>query len=93
MIFFGTRLKPLAESPFQEPCSHCGQSNQTLSLFWGYFHIYWIPFIPTGKELALTCNHCKVTILEKEMPPGLKTRLSGEKKDTVCPFTHGLVWH
>ena len=50
-----------APYPFQ--CPHCKQLNSVDFLIIGeYFHIYWVPMCPTGKDGYAKCNNCTFKI-------------------------------
>lgn len=68
MIVFGTRgsvSKPQAIANFK--CPECSSSNGFSSTVFNYFHIYWIPVIPTSKQPVLTCANCKLSLVGKEI--------------------------
>ena len=69
LFFFGTKGKGLDSFPIDSTCDNCNQSLQRVHVFQKYFHIFWIPTIPIGKQTVLVCMHCKKAIHEKEMSP------------------------
>lgn len=68
MIIFGTQSSHrLTESIF-ERCKECNQSNvQEVLVFQKYGHLYFIPFLPSGKEVVVRCRNCQNRIREKEL--------------------------
>ncbi len=67
MIIFGTKTKGISSTPVESSCESCNQSQQLVHIFQKYFHIFWIPVFPLTKQTILECQHCKKTVLEKEM--------------------------
>ena len=67
LFFFGTKVTGLNSFPAEITCESCNQSQQRVHVFQKYFHFCWVPTFPLGKQSVLECQHCKKTILEKEM--------------------------
>ncbi len=88
MIFFGKKAKTIAtEFVPAISCAKCGNSNTTyVSVVGRYFHVYWIPFFPTGKLVLGVCENCKHTTEEKDMPSQMKGQAVDLKNRTKQPF-------
>ena len=70
MIFFGTRGKTIAGQQVVGPqCPNCQGTSFTAFGVQRYFHIYWIPTIPTKKHVGVECSNCKHAMLDDEIPP------------------------
>jgi hypothetical protein len=69
LFFFGTKGKGLDSFPVESICEICNQSQHRVHVFQRYFHIFWIPTLPIGKQSVLECQHCRKCTLEKEMSP------------------------
>jgi|GEM_PF-938948 len=90
MIFFGRKASKIGELDISNSkCQHCENSGtQHISVFGKYFHVYWIPFFPIGKEAVAECVHCKRTISQKEFPVTLKDKYQNNKDQIKRP-----IWH
>lgn len=59
MIIYGTKSTKGKLIDANCQCPFCGQENSLAVLpYQKSFHIYWIPIIPTGKELFVVCKAC-----------------------------------
>ena len=61
MIVYGTRAPHLRTEPLPGylVCPHCHTAGaMRASVFGRYVHVYYIPFVPAGKMLAVECQHC-----------------------------------
>jgi len=69
MFFFaGTESSHRLTEPIFERCQVCNQSNvQEVLVFQKYGHLYFIPFIPAGKEVVVRCRNCHNRIREKNL--------------------------
>ena len=69
MIIYGTKGKIIEGKPVENvQCPSCGsESLKTFGII-QYFHIYWIPFFPTSKEVGVECEKCKGGMNEENMP-------------------------
>jgi len=88
MIIFGTRGKALSGDALQAVCRSCGNSSHISFGVLRYFHIFWIPVFPTKKEAGLECQHCKYTLLGKDMPNEFKDKI----KESIFPFKRTLPY-
>lgn len=90
MIFFGRKATKIGELNISHAkCPHCENTDtQHVTVFGKYFHIYWIPFFPIGKEAVAECTHCMRTISQKEFPQNLKNRYEQSRDQIKRP-----VWH
>jgi hypothetical protein len=94
MIVFGTKSKVVQGHHVEGvECAECGQSQFSSFGLLKYFHIFWIPFIPTSREAGMQCSHCKKTLVGKELPKPLR----GDLKKTIfngkntAPMFAGLI--
>ncbi len=79
MIFFGTRGKTIAGQDINGiVCPHCGQSQHASFGILRHFHLYWIPFFLTAKQVGIECQHCKMTRVGKEIPAEIHQQLQGK---------------
>jgi|GEM_PF-5927860 len=67
MIFFaGIESSHRLTTSIFERCKECNQSNvQEVLVFQKYRHIYYVPFIPAGKEAVVRCRNCSNRIRER----------------------------
>lgn len=72
MIIFGMRGKTISGQETSGPaCDHCGTSLYLTFCLLRYFHIFWIPIVPTSTTCGLECRHCRKVRLGKELPGDL----------------------
>jgi hypothetical protein len=69
MILFGTGTKRLTVIPLYDGnCMKCGKPTITVTVFQKYFHVFFIPFIPTRKTVRGECRSCSRTYEEDDLP-------------------------
>ncbi len=94
MIFFGTRAKTISGQMIEAaPCSNCDkQQFHTFGII-RYFHLYWIPIFPTQKIAGIECTHCKQTLMGKEIPTELSSKIKSTvfTKKNILPTFSGLI--
>ena len=90
MIVFGSNSSHLKFEHLNEAvCPHCqSQDVIDINVFGRYAHIFWIPVFPMGKTGTTSCQHCKQTLKEKEMPSEFKQAFKHFKGSLKTP-----VWH
>jgi zinc-ribbon family len=90
MIFFGSKATTIGQLDINDTkCQYCeNTSTQQLIIFGKYFHIYWIPFFPTGKEVIAECTHCKRTIDKAQFSSQLMEKYQANKSLVKRPFWH-----
>lgn len=90
MIFYGRKANKIGEIDIDHTsCTYCNQNDtQRISVFGKYFHLYWIPFFPIGKEVVAECTHCKRTIRENEFSPALKSAYRQYRTSVKRPYWH-----
>ena len=64
-----TRIKRYTDN--KSPCKECKSFDLSIKVYQEYFHLFFIPFFPTGiKTAAMHCNSCgqpfRMDSLEKE---------------------------
>lgn len=94
MIIFGRKASHLASEKINGICSSCGQENTLhMVLIQKYAHIFWIPFIPTGRTAATQCEHCKHVMEKKEFSEDLTQSYSvlSQKKVPLWTFSGVFV--
>lgn len=82
MIFFGTKASRVKNGQLNNiSCPNCENTTSfNYSIFQQYFHLYWIPAFPTGKENVLECNNCKKTFYLHQLPKAVKEKFAFEKQ-------------
>lgn len=69
MVFFGSRGKVVPGRQVDTiECPECGNRQFLTFGILRYFHIYWIPVIPIGRNVGAECGHCKKTLMDEEVP-------------------------
>ena len=93
MIIFGTRTKLLSAVGTQHSCGHCNTGKLNLVYTGSYFHIFWIPMFPLGKQGMTQCPHCKQTLTERELAPQSRSYVNSQKGSAKTPLTYfsGLI--
>jgi hypothetical protein len=88
MIIFGFRSKPLGAvaERIDATCDHCGHSRLAALVFQRYFHVYWIPVLPTGKSVFFECAHCKRVIEDGAREPTLARAAEKARGAAATPF-------
>jgi hypothetical protein len=90
MIFYGSKASRMGDMHISGTnCSFCGaQTNQHVSVFGKYAHLYWIPLFPIGKTAVAECSICKHTAPQKEFSGELRRKYEALNNDVKRP-----VWH
>lgn len=79
MVIYGTKASKGTPIKTTAQCPFCGESHSVAVLpFHKYFHIYWIPFFPYGREYAVACVSCG-----KEVPDHYVGGITSEHKSQV----------
>lgn len=93
MIIFGTRTKFLNAFNSEQTCAHCNTGKLNLAYTVRYFHIFWIPMFPIGKQGMTQCPHCKQTLSGHELSPQNRSQLNIQKGSTKTPLKYfsGLI--
>ena len=78
IFFFGTRSSTLLTDKLTNTsCIYCNEQDTVyVTVTSGYFHIFWIPVFPTGKQYYSHCVHCKQTLTRYQMPVTYQNGLS-----------------
>jgi hypothetical protein len=88
MIVYGKKVKALVSEDIMDKCPNCGTTNSvTLTIYQKYAHIFWIPFIPTGKTPETVCTHCKQVLSKKQF-----TLAIAEYYETLKTTSKTPVW-
>jgi hypothetical protein len=74
LFLFGIKRHLLARTPLEGcSCPNCNNQNTLLaSKFGGYFHVFFVPFFPTGQSIDLDCYHCGKKFDGKYIPPDIR---------------------
>lgn len=71
-VIFGTRILRVKKyTDNRNYCKRCNSFDLNVKVFKEYFHIFFIPFFPTGdKNAKIVCNNCgepyRIDIVQKE---------------------------
>lgn len=90
MVFFGTNSTTLKDGQINNvTCPNCKeQTSFKYRIFQKYFHLYWIPAFPTGKENITECNNCHKTYYVWQLPEAFKKKFEFEKQGVGTK-----IWH
>jgi hypothetical protein len=93
MIIFGARTKFLTATSSGQTCGHCNTGKLNLVYTVRYFHIFWIPMFPLGKEAMTQCPHCKQILRSNELAPESRNYLNAQKNAVKTPAKYftGLI--
>ena len=93
LFFFGIKNTGVKSGVVESTCESCNQSKHFVHIFQKYFHIFWIPTFPLGKQSALVCAHCLKATVEKEMSTQQKhiTRPTRKAANTPAYTFAGLI--
>lgn len=87
MIFYGAKASNLGTQMINAQCDNCNSTTQQkVSTFGRYAHIYWIPFFPIGKKSVGECQTCYKTIPKSQFNQSILSAYSLNKPKT--PLTH-----
>jgi hypothetical protein len=87
MIIWGNKVSQLQSQKLEnEYCSKCGKSDAMFIFSYvKYIHVFWIPFLPTGKLCVHACGHCSKTANEQQMTPNMKAVSTDLKRRSSIP--------
>ena len=94
MVIWGWKTKVIPGSLLHHV--HCTNCGETALLSFGnlrYFHMFWIPVLPTHKDVGTECGNCGHYLYGKDVPKELR----GELKSIIfgnvrkLPFYSGLI--
>lgn len=94
MIVFGTKSKVVQGQHVEgAECPECGNQQFVSFGLLKYFHVFWIPFIPTSREAGMQCAHCKKMLVGKELPKDLRGNIKEAvfNKKNTAPMFAGLI--
>jgi hypothetical protein len=88
MLIFGTRNKTTwtSDAAASVPCDACNQKSLRPFVVQRYFHVFWIPVIPIGKNVLFECGHCQRTLEPKDGPRELDTQAQRAKASARTPL-------
>lgn len=87
MIIYGRKVKALAAESLMDKCPNCGAINSvTLTIYQKYAHVFWIPFIPTGKVPETECSNCKQVLHKKQFAPTTLQQYETLKTNAKMPI-------
>lgn len=84
MIISGIREKEHKGSPVNTVlCRNCGHDKHVSFAVSRYFHMFWIPFMITSRQVGLRCSNCKKVSTNNKIPHDVEMRL---RKTLFTPF-------
>lgn len=90
MFFFGNRSRALSGPDLEGTvCPSCGHQHFHSFGAYRYFHIWFFPFFPTSRKVMIECDHCKLTLVDSEIPADLLKQIKSRmftKKQTASMF-------
>jgi hypothetical protein len=88
MIIYGKKVNALVSEDMMNKCTNCGTTNSiTLTIYQNYAHVFWIPFLPTGKTPETVCTNCKQVLSKKQF-----TLAIAEYYETLKTTAKTPVW-
>lgn len=86
MIIYGWSTKVLKQAPLKNiECESCKERASHMGITSHYFHVFWIPFFPYAKKIAIVCNHCGHVTEEKQMSSDFKAKIKDIKAAAPTP--------
>jgi transcription elongation factor Elf1 len=93
-FIYGRKSKLKKAWQVNHKCPHCSEVNTvTLGVATNYFHLFWIPFFPTGKTGVVSCSHCGYSGEVKDTTMDIDSSYEVLKNEVKFPITYysGLV--
>jgi len=86
LFIYGSRKKMIgASDAFLYKCPYCEETNTTsIAFFSNYYHIFFIPIFPFGKEAYASCSHCGAARSDNKFGP----ELVKQSKELESKFKH-----
>ena len=92
MIFYGSKASKIDEQILNVQCDNCKcNTKQIVTTFGKYFHIYWIPFVPIGKEQVCECQVCHKTIPSNQFNHSITSAYNLNKPKTLIRHWSGSI--
>ncbi len=92
MIIYGTKA---AKGKFIETatqCPFCGKDHSVGILpYHKYFHVYWIPIVPYGREYAVACSACGHGVPDHYISGGINEDIKRQAKRPIWTFAGAFV--
>ena len=86
MIIYGWRSKTLKQAPLTNlECENCKECASHVGVTSHYFHVFWIPFFPYAKKVAIVCHNCGQVTKEKHMSEDFKSKTKEMKAAAPTP--------
>jgi hypothetical protein len=86
MIIYGKKVNALVSEDIMDKCLNCGTtSSVTLTIYQKYAHIFWIPFLPTGKTPETVCSNCKQVLSKKQFTLAIAQHYETLKTNVKTP--------
>jgi len=58
-IIYGKRqVKTKSYTHHEYPCKNCNDFDLKIDVYREYFHVFFLPLFPIGKEIKIRCNNC-----------------------------------
>lgn len=87
MIISGTNSKLINQQSFKGKCHYCGEENCVeIHVKQNYWHVFWIPFVPTKKVAVSVCMNCKNTLEGKDLPEDYNYAYQKIKSESKTPI-------
>ena len=94
MFFYGMKEKTITGSAMNgDKCPNCFNQQYLSYAVIKYFHLYWIPTLPTKKSVGLLCVGCNSTIPGKDLPGAQSAQLKSSliTRDKLMPLFTGSI--
>ncbi|MES2487374.1 MAG: hypothetical protein V4581_15690 [Bacteroidota bacterium] len=87
MIIYGTGGRRIAQHTIKPVCTACeAQNSLQMHIYQRYGHVFWIPFVPSGKTAATQCNRCHAVLQQAYFPDTYMTEYLRLKKESKTPW-------
>jgi hypothetical protein len=89
MLIFGLNKSKIATEGIQGNCVHCRTRFSIDAVVHGrYFHLFYIPVFPVGKQVSTLCSHCKQSLEGNEAREIYGSDLQEVKRRARAPLWH-----
>ncbi len=88
MIIFGISSSERPGPAQTDLCPHCGQRSLVAHRRFRFFHLFWLPVVPLGSSVSVTCEHCHLTMDRTAMSARQRDRAVQGCRDLKRPRWH-----